>query len=200
MMDDVTGVILAGGKSSRMGKNKARLPLHGKPLIEHVAQRLSKIFKCVLISIRAEENYPDLKFPKILDLYPDHGPLGGILSVLESGESKIFCAGCDMPFVNERLIEHLCSISADNDAVIPVWENRMQVLHAVYSASIRTILKEAITSKQLRLMDSLKSCRVRYLSEDEVRQFDSSGLSFRNVNTPEDYEQLLKVEPKTESG
>jgi molybdopterin-guanine dinucleotide biosynthesis protein A len=189
MIDSVTGVILAGGKSSRMGKNKALLPYRGKHLIDASIEILSGIFSNVVVSVRERNDYAGHSLPKIVDQYDAIGPIGGICSVLKSGYSSIFCVACDMPFLNEALITHLCSIDGF-DAVVPVWEGREEVLHAVYSETLIPRLEDGIQSKRYKLTNALSSSNIRYVDQDEVLLYDPSGASFKNVNTPGDYEKL----------
>jgi molybdopterin-guanine dinucleotide biosynthesis protein A len=189
MIDSVTGVILTGGKSSRMGKNKALLPFRGKHLIDQPIEIMSRIFSNVALSVREPADYARYSLLTIADQYDAIGPIGGICSVLKSGYSRIFCVACDMPFLNDALITHLCSFP-EFDAVIPVWKAREEVLHAVYSDTLISTFEKAIGSRQYKLTNALSSAKVRYVGQDEVRRFDPSGDSFKNVNTPGDYEKL----------
>ena len=189
MIDSVTGVILTGGKSSRMGKNKALLPYNGKRLMDAPIEILTRIFSKVILSVRDPLDYADDALPQIPDQHADIGPMGGICSVLKSGHKRIFCVACDMPFLNEALIAHLCDFT-EFDAVIPVWEKREEMLHAVYSDSLVPIFEQAILSRRYKLTHVLASARVRYIEQNEIRQFDPLGKSFKNVNTPDDYEKL----------
>ncbi len=189
MIDSITAVILAGGKSSRMGRNKALVPVEGRPLIEYIQKRLSEIFSRIVISSATANAFPQLQLPEVVDRYPETGPLGGITSVLESGLSPIFCVACDMPFLNRQLIEFQCSIF-DCDAVIPVWQNRPEVLHAVYRTALLPAFQYGLKEEQYKITDSLEESNIRYLLEEEICRYDPSGLSFRNINTPDDYESL----------
>ena len=189
MIDSATAVILAGGKSSRMGRDKALLPYRGKNLIDAPIAILSAIFSNVILSVREPDHYSAYVLPKIADHYPDIGPMGGILSVLESGYQRIFCVACDMPYLNERLITHLCSYE-NYDAVIPTWNGRAESLHALYTGSLIPSFEEAVKSKRYKLTDVLASANVRYVRNEEIQRFDSEGFSFKNVNTPPDYEKL----------
>jgi len=189
MIDSITAVILAGGKSSRMGRNKALLPIEGKPLIEHIQKRLSEIFSQIVISTATANAFPQLQLPEVVDRYAETGPLGGITSVLESGLSPIFCVACDMPFLNRELIEFQCSI-LDRDAVIPVWDGRPEVLHSVYRATLLPAFQHGIKESLYKISDSLEESNIRYLLEEEIRRYDPNGFSFRNINTPEDYASL----------
>jgi molybdopterin-guanine dinucleotide biosynthesis protein A len=190
MIDSVTAVILAGGKSTRMGQNKALLSFDGKPLIEHIRELLTKIFSKVVVSTASKDSYPQLELPEVVDQYPETGPLGGITTVLESGISPIFCVACDMPFLSQKLIEYQCSITACCDAVVPVWDNRPQVLHGLYSKNLLPAFHHGLKEEQFKITDWLEEAEVCYLLEDEIRRYDPSGLSFRNINTPDDYKSL----------
>jgi len=189
MLQSVTGVVLAGGKSSRMRKNKALLPYLGKKLIDAPIEKMQGIFSRVVLSVKDPADYPEYSLLKIGDQYPQIGPIGGITSTLRSGIERAFFAACDMPFLNKALIEFICSFS-DNDAVIPLWKGRPEVLHAVYSASLLQHFEEAIRAKRYRITDAFDRVRVHYIEEEEIRRFDPSGNSFRNVNTPSDYEMI----------
>jgi len=186
MITNVTGVVLAGGKSTRMGRNKALLPFQGRTLIETVVETMTSVFSRVLLSIHQPDAYPSLDLLKVVDRYPEIGPLGGITSVLESGQSRILCVGCDMPFLNRDLIRNLCSFDSF-DAVIPVWQERPQVLHALYSQSLLPSFQASIRAGRYRITDALEGTHFLYL-------FDlySEGRSFQNLNTPADYDQVLK--------
>jgi molybdenum cofactor guanylyltransferase len=189
MIHSVTGVVFAGGKSTRMGKNKALLPYQGKNLVDAPIEKLSKIFSQVYLSVRNQEDFPDYSLPKIPDLHPDIGPIGGITSILKAGITRAFCVACDMPFLNEAFIKHLCSFE-EFDAVIPVWKGREEMLHAVYSDALLSGFEDSIAAQRFRLKDGLGSARVLFMTEEEIGHFDPTGKMFQNVNTPLDYEKL----------
>jgi molybdopterin-guanine dinucleotide biosynthesis protein A len=188
MISDITGVILAGGKSTRMGRSKARLPFEGQMLIEFIHRRLQEVFNNVALSVNQEDTFPEIVAPKIVDLHEEIGPMGGIASALET-EDRIFCVACDMPFLNVDLIRYLCGYS-DCDAVLPIWHGRIEVLHAFYSSAVRAPLKEAVRSGRFKLTEALLETHVRYVNDDEIKPIDPLGLSFRNINTPQDYDIL----------
>jgi molybdopterin-guanine dinucleotide biosynthesis protein A len=189
VITEITGVVLAGGKSSRMGTNKALLPYQNRPLIETILQIMESIFSRVIVSVN--QTYENVTQPQIPDRYPETGPIGGITSVLESGEKRIFCVGCDMPFLNPKLIEFICTQS-DCDAVIPVWRGKIEVLHAYYSSSLLPHLQQSLKENRFRITDSFGEAHVRYIQEPEIKPFDPQGSSFRNVNTPEEYREIAE--------
>jgi molybdopterin-guanine dinucleotide biosynthesis protein A len=189
MIDSITAVILAGGRSSRMGSNKAFLPIEGVPLIERARLLLAEIFSHTILSTASPNTYEEIALNEVVDRYPESGPLGGITSVLETGEKRIFCVACDMPFLNRDLIEYQCTFS-DCDAVIPVWKGRPEVLHAVYDRNLLCEFQKNLNEMRFKISDCFRDAHIRYISEEEIRRFDSAGRSFRNINTPQDYERL----------
>jgi molybdopterin-guanine dinucleotide biosynthesis protein A len=189
MITNVTGVVLAGGKSSRMGQNKAMLVYDNKPLIETVVERLSGIFSKVVLSVNDPLAFPQLNLPHVADVYPNTGPLGAIASVLETGESRIFAVACDMPFLNPRLIQFLCSLET-HDAVIPVWGEKPEALHAVYSAALLPTFQFWLNHGRYKIIDAIEESSVLYLLQQEIAKIDPDGQSFRNINTPADYELI----------
>lgn len=189
MIHSVTGVVLAGGKSSRMGRNKALLSFGSTTLLESVIGKLQPVFERVVLSVHEAGAYPQIALPQVVDRYPETGPMGAIASLLEAGESRIFCVACDMPYLNATLIEYQCSFS-DCDAVIPVWHGRMESLHALYSDALLPEFQRLLQESRFKVADALLQAHVRYVSEEEIRKIDARGESFRNVNTPEEYDSL----------
>jgi molybdopterin-guanine dinucleotide biosynthesis protein A len=189
MITNVTGVILAGGKSSRMGQNKALLLFDNKPLIQNVVERLSCIFSKVVLSVNDPAIFPQFDIPHVADQYPETGPMGAIASVLQTGEHRIFAVACDMPFLNARLIEFICSLE-QHEAVIPVWGEKPEVLHAVYSAALLPTFQFWLKHGRYKIIDAIEESSVLYLLQQEVAKVDPNGDSFRNINTPADYELI----------
>ena len=189
MIQSVTGVVLAGGKSSRMGRNKALLPFGAGTLLESVIAKVQTVFERVVLSVHEEGAYPQITLPQVADRYPETGPMGAIASLLDAGESRIFCVACDMPFLNASLIEYLCSFT-DCDAVVPVWRGRMESLHALYSDALLPAFQALLRENRFKVADALLEAHVRYVGEEEIRKIDARGDSFRNVNTPREFEEL----------
>ena len=115
--------------------------------------------------------------------------MGGIASILEGGENRIFCVACDMPFLNPKLVEFVCSFE-DCDAVVPVWHGRMESLHALYSRALLPSFQELLLQGRFKIADGLLQEHVRYINEEEIRRIDPKGSSFQNINTPADYDLL----------
>ncbi len=190
---DATAVLLAGGKSSRMGRPKSLLPFGGEPLIVHIVRALQRMFAHTVIVAAPDQELPDLPATLVRDEVAYQGPVGGIYYGLKAATGKFcFVTSCDVPFLNPSLISHLASQISHYDVVVPFWEDRFQPLHAVYRTSVLPLLKEQLDRGELRpvyLFDKVETCRIE---EDAIRRFDPEGLSFFNMNTPEDYEQALR--------
>lgn len=190
MINSITGVVLAGGKSTRMGKDKALLPYQGRPLIHTVLDTMLGVFSRVVVSVQTDDNLGNLPVDRVADKYPESGPIGGITSVLEAGEESIFCVACDMPFVNPKLVEYVSKFKGF-DAVIPIWADRLQVLHAIYNRTILPLFQIALREQHLRISDVFPKANIRYISASEIQAIDPEGASFDNLNTPAEYEKLL---------
>jgi molybdenum cofactor guanylyltransferase len=190
---DVTAVVLAGGKSSRMGRPKSLLVFDGEPLILHIVRALKRMFAETVIVAAPEQELPDLAAILVRDEVAYQGPVGGIYYGLKAASGNFcFVTSCDVPFLNLALISHLTSQMLNHDVVVPHWENRFQPLHAAYRTSVLPLLKEQLDRGELRPVYLFDKVRTRKIGEDEIRRFDPEGLSFFNMNTPDDYERALQ--------
>ena len=189
---DNSAVVLAGGKSSRMGRPKALLLFDGEPLIVHIVRALKRMFTEIVIVAAPDQELPDLPATLVRDEVAYQGPVGGIYNGLRaaSGES-CFVTSCDVAFLNAALISHLIAQISNHDVVVPYWEERFQPLHAVYRRSVLPLLEGQLERGELRpvyLFDKVRTCKI---GAEEIRRFDPEGLSFLNMNTPDDYDQAL---------
>ena len=186
---DVTGVILAGGKSTRMGTRKAALPVDGVPLIQRTAATFRGLFSANLIVVNEPSLHADIGFPTVVDEQPGCGPLVGICSALRvTGGNAAFCVACDMPFLSRPLIRYLCSVSGGHDAVVPVSSNGFEPLHALYRPGCLPVIEARIAAGRLSLHGMLRDLDVRYVDEAEWLAQGDHALSFFNCNTPHEYE------------
>ena len=186
----VTGVILAGGKSRRMGSDKSLLPIEGARFIDHVYQRMSNLFNEVIIVTNSPDLYSELPCRTVPDIYYAQGALAGIHSGLVHAKTeKIFVVGCDMPFISAPVVQKICS-HGGGDLVIPHSSHGHEPLHALYSKSCLPAMEEVLDSgrKQIRLFfDQVKLVQ---LPVAEFRNIDPQEQSFQNINTPQDYFHL----------
>jgi molybdopterin-guanine dinucleotide biosynthesis protein A len=181
----VTGVVLAGGKSSRMGFNKAFIEFGGKRLIEATVDCLAGLFPEVLIIANDLDRYAYLGVKVIPDLIPDSGSLGGIYTGLSAASHPMcFFAACDMPFLNANLITLLVREAEGWDVVVPRVAGELQPMHAVYAKSCLPFVKEAIDTGILKIARFFPKVKVKTIEEPALRAVDPHLLGFMNVNTP----------------
>ncbi len=196
-----TAIILAGGKSSRMGRPKAMLPFGGEPLITRVINGLTPLFPERVVVAAPEQELPELPATVVRDDVAYQGPVGGIRYGLEASRSAAaFVTSCDVPFLSLPLVAHLAARLPGHDVVVPRWEGRLQPLHAVYRRSVLPLLERQLERGELRPVFLYDKVRTARLEEDEVRAFDPDGSSFFNMNTPDDYERALARWRETSEG
>jgi len=192
----ITGIILAGGKSTRIGANKPQLKIGKSHLIDRVLDTLSQFTSSILIVTTedqiglAKSATPSARMVK--DIYPGKGPLGGIYTGLMHAETSYsLVVGCDMPFLNSGLIKYLIDGASSFAAVVPKIGWMIQPLHAIYSKSCVSSIEALIRDDQLQIIKLFNLVNTRYVTEKEIDQFDPDHLSFLNINTEGD---LLKAE------
>jgi len=190
---DITGVILAGGQSSRFGSNKALALLHGKPLIQHVTDTVASIFNDCLLVTNTPRQYDFLNIPMIRDRYQDMGPLAGIQSALRhTGKSWIFVVSCDMPLVTSDLIAFLCScIHGDYEAVIPWLETGAEPLCGLYNKTGLAKIEQYLKGGKAQVQGILENLAVRKVKEEELLQVTDDLQVFYNVNRAQDLDRLF---------
>ena len=194
MTSVVTGIVLAGGKSRRLGRNKAIEPIGGKPLIWRVIGLLSCITDQTVVVVNEKEAVSVLPMPDAtkvaLDIYPNSGALGGIFTGLSVAESKwSVVVACDMPFLSLTLIEHMLTLTDGYDVVVPVLQDRLEPIHALYSKACLPHMERQLQSRRLKIVDFFADVKVNYLTQEEVEKKDPQHLSFFNVNTREDLDR-----------
>ena len=175
-----------------MGQPKALLPFAGEPLIVHLVRRLGQLFADTVVVAAPQQELPELPSTIVRDDVAYQGPVGGIYYGLQAARQEIcFVTSCDAPFLNLRLIAYLMAQIADYDVVVPCTENRYQPLHAVYRKAVAPLLKTQLERGELRPIFLYDKVRTRKVAEAEIQPFDPESLSFRNMNTPEDYQAAL---------
>jgi molybdopterin-guanine dinucleotide biosynthesis protein A len=188
-----TAIVLAGGRSSRMGTPKALLPFDGEPLVAHVVTTLGRLFPEVVVVAAPGQTLPAMPVRLVRDEVEHQGPVAGIYYGLRAARGDVgFVASCDSAFLNVDLISHLVSEAPGNDVVVPHWQDRYQPLHAVYRRSVLPLLAEQLARGELRPVHLFDRVRTRRVDEEEIRRFDPDGSSFFNMNTPADYAEALR--------
>lgn len=198
MYDDITGVILAGGKSSRMGVNKSLLKINDKTIIEKIVELMKSVFKKVIVITNTFQEYAFLKLPMFKDVYLGRGPLAGIHSgLIHSVSSQIFVISCDMPLITREMIEYIVNYKTEYPVTVCRADGFIQQLAGRYSKlilpKIESILVKNLTEERSEIKKKRK-CNVLQLIENvgaeiinaESLEFYSDYLFF-NMNNIEDY-------------
>lgn len=193
MIDGMTGVVLAGGRSSRFGANKALAAWEETTMIEAVVNSLLQVLPTVLVVTKNASELAFLKSARVTvieDACSDGHPMGGLFTALQGLKTgHAFVAACDMPFVRPELIEALWLSRADYDAVIPVWKDVRQPLCGVYARGCVGIIRSSIDADSLGISRLFDTLRTRFMLEPEVAGVDPRGISFMDIDTREDYER-----------
>ncbi len=185
----ITAIILAGGKSSRMMKDKGLVCFNGKMLVEYVILSVKKITNKIII-ITANPAYKQFGFPCIEDEMKDKGPLGGILTgLVNSSTPKNILLGCDLPFLSENILSSLINNSSDEDVLLTEHLGKAEPLCSVYDKSCITHLRLQLKKDQLKITDAFEGLKTRVISFDNEDWF--SGNEFANINS---IEELRKFE------
>jgi len=190
-LEGVTGVILAGGKSARMGHNKSLLPYRGKPLIASIYQVMAELFRDVVVVTNDPADYDFLPCPKTADIHVGKGSMAGVHAGLSWSATRwIFVVGCDMPFIEPRLVRYLAARLGDEAALVPQSAAGLEPLHAFYSRDALPLLDAALSSARVRLIDILAQLPAKVIPAAEIAAISPDYRSFVNLNTPEDYSSL----------
>ena len=188
-------VILAGGLSRRMGRDKASLPAGVGTLIEHLARRLAPVVdETIIAGGSGRPALPDVTM--VEDRYPGLGPLAGMhAGLLASRSPLVWVVGCDLPDADPRLASLLCGLARDVDAVVPRIDSEPQGVCAVYDRALAPRIEGLLAAGERRVTMLLAASNVRYVTPDELRAVDPELRSFRNINTPDDYRAWLMTQP-----
>lgn len=194
----VSGIVLAGGLSRRLGRDKAVEPIAGEPLIARCIGRLSAVADEIIVVVNDVDRGNRLPLPSacrvVVDVYADSGSLGGIFSGVSAmgGEWGVVVA-CDMPFLNIALLKHMLSLRDGFDAVVPVLDGRPEPTHALYSKACLSHIECRLQAKDLKIARFFDDVSIRYVSQEEVDAHDPDHLSFFNVNTQSDLDRALAL-------
>jgi molybdopterin-guanine dinucleotide biosynthesis protein A len=218
LFPNVEAFILAGGKSSRMGRDKTLLELEGEPLVQRAATLVVPLVSTVtLVTSAAPSSAPDdtnrhstFGLPTLTDRWPNAGPLGGIATALAGGQSRwCLILACDMPFLNKEWMAFLLgkigqmeneSAASQNkressqqyDVIMPETSRGLEPLCAVYRSICAPIVATALDSGIRKVTDALATLNLKRVSESDWRQFSPDGNLFGNLNTWQDYLEAQK--------
>lgn len=195
---DASVIVLAGGKSTRFGRDKASELLRGETLLQRTVGSLIPLaVEIIVVRAAEEETSVSVRAPRlreVADIYPDRGPLGGIYAGLVASTSfHNLAVGCDMPFLNLDLVRYLFSVARDYDVVMPRMGGKTEALHAVYSKSCLRPIEALIQQGEFQVIRFLDAVRVRFVEEEEIDLLDSGRLSFFNVNSQADLQYAERL-------
>jgi len=191
--EDITGIILCGGKSIRMGVNKAFIQIEGVPIITRIYDLFKALFREVIIVTNEKDLFSDFDSKICSDLIPGKGALGGLYTgILSSSFQYCFCVACDMPFIQKPLVQYLIENIDDADVVVPQTKDGLEPLHAIYSKNCVKPIRKMIDEGKSKIVDIYDQVKVKIVDEKDFLRFDPGGESFINVNTPEELRSIRK--------
>ncbi len=187
----MTGAVLAGGKSVRFGKNKALEVFEGMRFIERAMESLRPFCDPVIVVVNELAPYADLGVTLVRDVVPHQGPLGGIYTALLFSQSEwVMVKATDMPFLVPEMAALLVGARQGFDAVVPKSGDFYEPLLALYNRRCLPAIARQLESKERQIVEFYRKIKVRSIEEEEWRSIDPGGVSFRNVNTPEDLAEI----------
>jgi molybdopterin-guanine dinucleotide biosynthesis protein A len=193
----MTSIILAGGKSSRLGESKALQVIGGKSLIQWVVDRLAILSTEIIIATAHGETIPcssTVRIKTVADIYPGKGPLVGVYSgLIASSGSRAIAVGCDTPFLSVSLLKYMTQIRPTFDVVVPRVKKKVEPLCAVYSKSCLAPIRGLLERNELSITKLFDMVKVRYIEEHKINNFDPEHLSFFNINSQDDLEGARKL-------
>ena len=187
IISDSTGIILVGGKSRRMGVDKAFLKIDGIPLFERVLSVFRETFSRIILIGNRMERYSRYGLPIHPDIYPGSS-LGGLYTGLAHAETAhIFVASCDLPFPSGAVARHLLSMKEGCDGVVPTGPDGCEPLFAVYSESCREPMRRFLERETFCILDLFPELNIRYVPVEQLSHLEGAERTFINVNTPEEF-------------
>jgi molybdopterin-guanine dinucleotide biosynthesis protein A len=181
----ITGIILCGGKSSRMGENKAFIQIDGIPIIQRTYLLFKTLFSEIIIVTNETESFMNFEAKIHRDLIPDRGALGGLYSgIFYASSPHAFCVACDMPFLKGPVIQYILNQIEDQDVIVPKTKDGLQPLHAIYSKNCLGPIRTTMDQAKYKITDFYPRVNVKMIEENEFRSLDPTMESFINVNTP----------------
>jgi len=190
-------VILAGGRSTRLGHDKRLLQLTpGETLLEQTIRRVREVSDDVVVAVGTDgTGFTNLPARIILDARPGVGPAGGILAGLRAVHHEYaLVVACDLPFLSVRVLQALLAMPRDYDLLVPRRaDGRLEMLHAVYRCSCARVLERRLAAGQYRLAGLVEEVATRFIDEAILRRYDPDLHSFENLNTPADLARTLAL-------
>ena len=195
---DISSIVLAGGKSLRLGHDKITEKVGNVTLLEKVVSRINSLSKDIVIVTAEERSFKEFadnkKVKTVADIFPGRGSLGGIYTgLIESETFYNLVIAADMPFLNGELLAYMTEVADGFDFVIPKIGTFFEPLHAIYSKNCVTPIETMIRKNRRVIIELFDFVKVRYVEAEEIDRFDPEHLSFFNINTVEDLELARKI-------
>lgn len=187
----LTGIVLAGGLSTRMGRDKATLPFSGSDLLHTVLARLAPVCDHLIVvsNVPREIRMPDVTV--VPDKYPQCGPLAGMHAGLKASVTAYnFLVACDMPFLSSQAVAYMAGAAQGFDAAVPFIDGYYHPLHAIYHQNCLKHIEQMLQAGNYRVLDFYPAVKLRQIGAAELRRFDPQLKTLDNINTPEDLAKL----------
>jgi molybdopterin-guanine dinucleotide biosynthesis protein A len=185
-LKQVTAVVLAGGRGSRIGRDKAFIRLSGRPLIEHIASKAAGVFEKVIIS--GPESLNKMGFAAVPDQHAGAGPIAGILSGLTVSQTPwIMVLPCDSPFVPEKFMRGMAALINDHEVVVPRAGGHYEPLHSLYSRELIPRFKHSISRGESKIISLYEKARLLEVGPEIYGPWDPEEMAFFNINTEDDF-------------
>ena len=196
----LSGIILSGGKSVRMGQNKAFIEIDGISIINRIVTLFNELFQEIIIVTNEKELFYSFDSKIYSDLIPNKGALGGLYTgIFFSSFPFSFCVACDMPFINKSIVHYLIQNLKEYDVIVPQTKDGLQPLHAIYSKNCLRPIKNMIEQGKYKILDFYHLVRVKIVDEEHFIQLDPKRESFLNINTPDELNSIRKSKKKIET-
>lgn len=190
-MEPITAIILAGGQSRRMGRDKALIDFNGQPIIAHVIETLRALADDVIVVSNRADEYVRFGARIVPDFDPPSGPLGGIAAGLSAAKNSLaLVVACDMPFLNKSLLSYLIDRADNVDAVVLQFENEYEPLHAVYRRTCLPFIQEHLAKGDRRVISFFDDIKLLTIPQADWLPLDPTARSISNLNTPEDLQRV----------
>lgn len=189
---NITGIVLAGGKSSRMGSDKGITQMNGKKFIEHIIAALLPNINDIII-VANNNNYANLGYKVVEDIIKNCGPLGGIYTgLINSKTENNIIVSCDIPFISSDLIKHIIENKGKAEIAVPVYKGNTEPLCAVYTKRTATEIYNLILNKEYKIHNALRHFITKEIHITKRQEFYNDKLLV-NINTPEELKQQMKI-------
>ena len=193
-MEPLSGIVLAGGASRRLGADKTTLRFGSRTLLEHAVDALSAVCTDVLVAGGDATAWPHLGARLVPDESRGRGPLAGLQAGLKAAELDFaLVVACDLPFLNRDLLAFMARRPRRCQALVPRWGRRLHPLHAIYGRSCLPVIESLLAKPSASMRELLAQLDIETLAETAIQRFDPEGLSFFNINSPDDFERAQAI-------